>query len=36
MALNVFIPMANNIVSEVNPFENEQAIAEHLASQEGN
>ena len=35
MALNVFIPMANNIVSEVNPFENEQAIAEHLASQEG-
>jgi hypothetical protein len=27
MALNVFIPMAHDIVSEVNPYENEQAIA---------
>lgn len=27
MALNEFIPMANRIVAEVNPFENEQAIA---------
>lgn len=27
MALSVFIPMANTIVGEVNPFENEQAIA---------
>lgn len=26
MALNVFIPMANAIVKEVNPFEHEEAI----------
>jgi hypothetical protein len=35
MALNEFFTLSEAIVSEVNPYENESAIAEHLASLEG-